>query len=246
MSSTLCRRRRLMSPITILYILGYSAVVLSLLPVAIGLGRRRYFTPTYKAAFVLAACTCLSDLSATILALNGIRNWFMMPVANLLYALPVFWFYHGLVVSKYRKLWLGLALLFIVIQFSEVALFTGISAFTSVSSTYLSVTFIISSVVLLRSTVRKTATVSRQGSTVFISMTKQPLFWLILAILVYYGGSLPNALIGHYLSTQQEGVFYFTTGISSSLLILYRVIFARGIYMIPTTKSLNSFTLSKH
>jgi uncharacterized membrane protein len=203
--------------------------------------------PIYKAALLIAVLTFTCDLSAAILALNGIRNWFMIPLGNMLYALPVFWFYHHLIQPKHHKLWLGLALAFIIIQIIEVFFFTGLSAYTSVSSTYLSITFTVSSIILLKGVVRKTSTVNRKGSSVFISMLKQPLFWLIISILIYYGGSLPNALYGHYLSTKQTGVFYFTTGISSGLLILYRLIFARGLYQIPQVQhQLNPLSVSKH
>jgi hypothetical protein len=201
-------------------ILGYIYLASAFIPVSVGLARYRSIAKPMKILTLLCILSLINAGTELVLARYGLNNQFLanayVPVEVFLITLV---YYLSLSVSKYRRILVGCASVFLLV-------WTADRIFLDMPDQMNSEMAIVSRLFLFAMSLVVISALSRDATS---RLDQKYLFWIATGVIVYSTGTFIVAGLGNRLLQLSASLFVIAWHINWLLLIIANLLYTKGL-----------------
>ncbi len=235
MPSHLSRRRLIMSWIAILV---YSKVLLSPMPVMVGLIKWKNLNPVTKAIFYLTLCMLIAEWGMFLTAYFFGPNWFFLPVGTALFAVPAFIFFMRLL-PHWQKPISILLVGFAIVQALEAFVLRSLEEYNGLTNVYLGLTLGFLGIRSMIHIKRHSADLTMTRGQSYVNIFNSSALWASVGIAMFYVGPILNNSLANTLIRVDITQFFNNWGVFNIIGWLYLISLTIALWKVPSTISMS-------
>jgi hypothetical protein len=194
----------------------YSVII----PLTIGLFRRKYFNSGEKILLYLVGLSALADFGGSILQMQNINNMYVFHIYTVIEFSVISLFYIKIIPNR-RLTYFVIALMSLFLCVAVYDYINNKDQMDDLSTSTESIIVIFYAVLGFSSLLRNPV----QSRVIAI-----PLFWLNTALLLYFAGNLFLFIFSNYMQQHYKGEFRELWGIHSIMSILFYLLMSTGFW----------------
>jgi hypothetical protein len=190
------------------------------IPLLIGLYRRKYFNPSEKILLYLIGVSAFSDLVGYTLKMQGVNNMFVFHIYTVVEFTLISFFYIKVIGNTNITRFI-FALIFIFLGIAIYDFINNMNRLDDLSTTTESIIVMLYAIFGFSSLLKNPV----QSRVIAI-----PLFWFNTAFLIYFAGNLFLFIFSNYLQNHYKRQFDELWGIHSVMSIIFYLLISTGFW----------------